>query len=137
VNNLNFISVYFEFCQIFESGSAATAIEFPANTPNRQVEWKNFVAGVPSCASLATTNNTFDCLKSANTSEIRLGVLNALNLSTEAFGFAPTIDGPGGLFPDIASNLLKKGQFARLPFIAGTNLDEGTFWKTSSNINIC
>lgn len=53
------------------------------------------------------------------------GVNIAIAEAPEEFGFDPTIDGPGGLFPDIASRLLKKGHFARLPFIAGTNLDEG------------
>ena len=53
------------------------------------------------------------------------GVINALKKAPELFGFGPTIDGPGGLFPDIASRLLEQCHFAKLPFIAGTNLDEG------------
>ncbi|KAF4613207.1 hypothetical protein D9613_010914 [Agrocybe pediades] len=117
---------------IFESGSAATALEFKAS--HREVDWQNFVSGVPSCASLATSGNTFDCLKHANTSEIFSGVLNAVNNSPEEFGFDPTIDGPGGLFPDIASRLLSKGHFARLPFITGTNLDEGTVFTSTANL---
>jgi len=111
---------------IFESGSAATALEFTAD--RREIDWQNFVSGVPSCASLATSNNTFDCLRQANTSEIFSGVLNALENAPEEFGFDPTIDGPGGVFPDIASTFLDSGNFARLPFIAGTNLDEGTIF---------
>jgi hypothetical protein len=43
----------------------------------------------------------------------------------EQFPWEPVIDGPGGLIPDLPSVLFKRGQFARLPFIAGTNLDEG------------
>jgi hypothetical protein len=39
--------------------------------------------------------------------------------------WTPTIDGPGGVFPDLASRLYSRGHFAKLPFIAGTNLDEG------------
>ncbi|KAG5220602.1 feruloyl esterase [Salix suchowensis] len=46
--------------------------------------------------------------------------------SGELFAWDPTIDGPGGILPDIPSKLLARGQFARLPFIAGTVLDEGT-----------
>jgi len=53
------------------------------------------------------------------------GIITAIRKAPELFGFDPTIDGPGGLFPDIASRLFKRGQFAKLPFIAGTNLDEG------------
>ncbi|KAF8961457.1 extracellular triacylglycerol lipase precursor [Flammula alnicola] len=108
---------------IFESGSAASALEFKA--ARREIDWQNFVSGVPSCASLATSGNTFDCLRKANSTEMFSGVITALAEAPEAFGFDPTIDGPGGLFPDIASRLLSKGHFARLPFIAGTNLDEG------------
>jgi len=111
---------------IFESGSAATAIEF--NAERREIDWQNFVSGVPSCASLALTGNTFDCLRQANTSEIFSGVLNALGRAPEEFGFDPTFDGPGGLLPDMASTILNSGNFAKLPFIAGTNLDEGTIF---------
>ncbi|KDR76954.1 hypothetical protein GALMADRAFT_420780 [Galerina marginata CBS 339.88] len=118
---------------IFESGSAATSLEF--NAARREVDWQNFVAGVPSCATLATSGNTFDCLRQANSTEMLSGVVNALNNAPEAFGFDPTIDGPGGLFPDIASRLLSKGHFARLPFIAGTNLDEGTVFTPRTNLS--
>ena len=114
--------IYFK---IFESGSAATALEF--NAARREVDWQNFVSGVASCASLAKSGNTFDCLKEANTTEIFTGLVQSLAEAPELFGFDPTIDGPGGLFPDIASSLINVGHFARLPFIAGTNLDEGLF----------
>ncbi|KAF8152915.1 extracellular triacylglycerol lipase precursor [Crassisporium funariophilum] len=117
---------------IFESGSAATALEFPA--ARREIDWQNFVSGVPSCASLATSGKTFDCLRKANSTEMFSGVNTAIAEATEAFGFDPTIDGPGGLFPDIASSLLSKGHFARLPFIAGTNLDEGTIFTPKTNL---
>lgn len=111
--------------KIFESGSAATALEF--NASRREVDWQNFVSAVPSCASLAATDNTFDCLRAANSTEMFSGVVSAIANAPEEFGFDPTIDGPGGLFPDIASTFLKSGHFARLPFIAGTNLDEGMY----------
>lgn len=52
--------------------------------------------------------------------------------SGELFAWDPTIDGPGGILPDIPSKLLAQGQFARLPFVAGTVLDEGTL--TSSRV---
>ena len=41
--------------------------------------------------------------------------------------FHPVIDGPDGLIPDLPSRLFAQGKFAKLPFIAGTNLDEGGF----------
>ena len=113
------------YFKIFESGSAASPLEF--NAARREVDWQNFVSGVASCTSLAKSGNTFDCLKEANSTEISTGLLQSLGEAPEMFAFGPTIDGPGGLFPDIASRLIDAGHFARLPFIAGTNLDEGLF----------
>ncbi|KAF8892982.1 esterase 1 [Infundibulicybe gibba] len=111
---------------IFESGSAATSLNF--NAERREISWTNFVGSVPKCSSLAGTKNTFDCLKTANTSDILQGLEASLSKANEQFPFDPTIDGPGGLLPDTPSRLFKKGKFARLPFIAGTNLDEGTLF---------
>ena len=108
---------------IFESGSAASPVEFPA--AHRQINWQNFVAGVPSCASLATASKTYDCLRKASTEDIFTGLKTAIAELTELYGFNPTIDGAGGLLPDLASTLLLVGKFSKLPFIAGTNLDEG------------
>ncbi|KAJ7766333.1 extracellular triacylglycerol lipase precursor [Mycena maculata] len=111
---------------IFESGSQASAAVF---TPERrEVDWQNFVGGVPSCASLATSGNTFGCLQNANTTEILQGLAAAMAAATEEFPWDPVIDGPGGLIPDLPSVLLRSGKFARLPFMAGTNLDEGTLF---------
>lgn len=40
--------------------------------------------------------------------------------------WAPTLDtNKDSIYPDYASKLYAKGRFARLPFIAGNNLDEG------------
>ncbi|KAJ7111450.1 esterase 1 [Mycena epipterygia] len=109
---------------IFESGSQATSALF---TPERrEVDWQNFVAGVSSCASKATSGSTFGCLRNANTTEIFQGLSAALAEANEIFPWNPVIDGPGGLIPDLPSVLFQRGHFARLPFIAGTNLDEGT-----------
>ncbi|KAJ7436854.1 extracellular triacylglycerol lipase precursor [Mycena latifolia] len=109
---------------IFESGSQATLALF---TPERrEAAWETFVAGVASCASQATSGSTFGCLRSANTTEIFDGLSTAMAAATEQFPWEPVIDGPGGLIPDLPSVLFKRGHFARLPFIAGTNLDEDT-----------
>ncbi|KAJ7130370.1 extracellular triacylglycerol lipase precursor [Mycena epipterygia] len=117
---------------ICESGSQATS---PLFTPERrEVGWQNFVAGVPSCASKATSGSTFECLQKANTTEIFEGLSVASAEATELFPWVPVIDGPGGLIPDLPSVLFKRGQFSRLPFITGTNLDEGTLF-TPPTIN--
>jgi len=80
---------------------------------------------VASCASGAKSGKTFDCLRKANSTEIFQGLINSYVEASEQFPFDPTIDGPGGLYPDYPSKLFARGHFAKLPFIAGTNLDEG------------
>ncbi|KAF9017699.1 alpha/beta-hydrolase [Hymenopellis radicata] len=109
---------------ILESGSAASSLTFRARA--RQDSWEDFVTGIPSCEKLVTTTVTFDCIRRANTSEVFGGLLNSLAVADEEIPFGPTLDGPLGLFPDFPSRLFSQGKFARLPFIAGTNLDEGT-----------
>ncbi|KAF8893075.1 Alpha/Beta hydrolase protein [Infundibulicybe gibba] len=115
---------------IFESGSAATSLNF--NAEHREVSWANFVGSVLKCSSLTGTKNTFDCLRTANTSDILQGVVASLSKANESLPFDPTIDGPGGLMPDTPSRLFKRGKFARLPFIAGTNLDEASALEEAS-----
>jgi len=70
-------------------------------------------------------------LREANTSEIFIGLNKSITEAPERNAFDPTIDGYGGLFPEIASKLINAGHFARLPFMAGTNLDEGTLFTSS------
>ncbi|KAK1222241.1 hypothetical protein PQX77_014874 [Marasmius sp. AFHP31] len=112
---------------IFESGSAASSVEHTAAV--RENAWTNFITGIPECASLVNTTNTIDCLRrdSVNTSSIFSGLQAAIAKSPEKYSFNPTLDGPGGFLPERPSKLFEKGIFARIPFIAGTNLDEGTF----------
>ncbi|KAJ7480304.1 extracellular triacylglycerol lipase precursor [Mycena galericulata] len=115
---------------ILESGSQATTSLFTAD--RGEATWEDFVGGVPSCASIATSGDTFGCLRNASTAEIFQGLAAALSETTAGFPWAPIIDGPGGLIPDLPSVLFERGQFARLPFIAGTNLDEGTIFTNQA-----
>jgi carboxylesterase type B len=117
---------------IFESGSQASSELF---TPERnQADWNNFVNSVPSCASTEPSGSSFACLREANTTEIFAGLSAAMAETLEEFPWTPVLDGPGGLIPDLPSVLFKRGQFARLPFISGTNQDEGTLF-TPTTIN--
>ena len=74
---------------------------------------------------MAHSTDAFGCLRKVNSSNILTGLLTAIEEAPELFAFDLTIDGPNGLYPDIASRFLPGGHFARLPFIAGTNLEEG------------
>jgi carboxylesterase type B len=89
----------------------------------RQVDWDNFVRAVPECADC--TGNSIACLQGANSSALLSAIATASANANEGYPWVPVIDGPKGLLPDLPSVLLKKGKFARMPFIAGTNLDEG------------
>jgi acetylcholinesterase len=111
------------FHQIFESGSAATSLTHTA--PFRQHNWDQFVSSVPACADLAGTDHTVDCLLEANSTDILEGLNSSREKAVEGFPWDPTLDGPGGIYPDYPSVMFKLGQFARIPFISGTNLDEG------------
>jgi hypothetical protein len=63
----------------------------------------------------------------ANSTTLAIASLRALGQANVIYPWTPTIDGPGGLLPDLPSVLIKRGQFVHLPFIAGNNLDEGDF----------
>lgn len=79
---------------------------------------------MPGCAS-ANLDHTFGCLKSASVEDIVSATLVASQSSNQEFAFIPVIDGEGGVIPDFPSILLSRGQFSHIPFISGTNLDEG------------
>ena len=117
--------------KILESGSPASSSEY--NASRHQIDWQNFVSGVPSCASLAASDDTFECLRKANSTEMFSGINAAISKAPELFAFQPTFDGPDGFIPAPASTILAKGTFAKLPFIAGTNLDEGMRLSTVKN----
>ncbi|KAG7445275.1 esterase 1 [Guyanagaster necrorhizus] len=110
---------------IFESGAASSTVFYNAST--QESSWEYFVAGTPGCESVAGTQNTFPCLQAANSSAIYQGLVEAYTLSLPGkSAFSPTLDGPSGLIPDLPTHLWAKGEFATIPFIAGSNLDEGT-----------
>ncbi|KAF5352295.1 hypothetical protein D9758_011969 [Tetrapyrgos nigripes] len=106
---------------IFQSGSAGSAQVH--NASFRQDNWDKFVGSVPACANRSGTDNSFDCLRHANITDIVQGVNGARAKIIEFSPWDPVLD--GALFPAAPSVMRKLGRFARIPFIAGTNLDEG------------
>ncbi|EAU89350.1 triacylglycerol lipase 3 [Coprinopsis cinerea okayama7 len=113
---------------ILESGSASSVSAVPA--AERDSVWESFVGSVPSCVSVATSGKTFPCLQDATEDEILTSYLEFVGTNFMAgLSWVPTLDlGPGSLFPGVPSELYREGKFARIPFIAGTNLDEGTLF---------
>ncbi|KAJ7788398.1 esterase 1 [Mycena olivaceomarginata] len=116
---------------IFESGSAGGNHVFDAL--RGQTDWDNFVRAVPECANCK--EDSIACLQRVNSSAALLEAIEtSWAESNEGYPFAPVIDGPHGLLPDLPSVLMAKGEFARVPFISGANLDEGTYF-TRPNVN--
>ncbi|KAF7290221.1 Carboxylic ester hydrolase [Mycena indigotica] len=107
---------------ILESGLAATMGLYP---PTRnQGSWDSFIAAIPECASLPA-RQLFSCVKNnASTSSILTATATVKAASLDAYQWMPVVD--GDIIPDLPSKLLAAGRFAKIPFIAGTNLDEAT-----------
>ncbi|KAL5532554.1 hypothetical protein ACEPAF_4328 [Sanghuangporus sanghuang] len=108
---------------IFESGSAASIPLLEGSTSN--TAWDILASSVPECAG--SPNNTFNCLCSASTQAI-LNATESVYATYSQIAFSPVIDGPGGIIPTLPSKLHAGGRFSHIPFIAGTNLDEGTIF---------
>ncbi|KAF8646650.1 hypothetical protein AX16_007148 [Volvariella volvacea WC 439] len=109
---------------IFQSGQAATSVHFEPAA--REENWVSFVRAVTGCEHVADSGHTFDCLRQADEAAILQGIVTSIANAPEQFPFKPNLDGHGGVLPELPSEVFKKGHFAKLPFIAGTNLDEGT-----------
>lgn len=106
-----------------ESGSAGSLASVD---PSRgDLLWDAFAANITVCAGVPR-GSTLKCLRNATTDALLSSWEAAVNVIPDLFHFVPVVDGPGGLLPDIPSNLLATGNFSKIPFIAGTVLDEGT-----------
>ena len=106
-----------------ESGSSGTLPSF--NASRREVVWDAFVGNTTECAD-TTQGSTFACMRNATTSDLLSSWETVAAAFPELFLFVPVIDGPNGLLPDLPSKLLAAGHFSKIPFMAGTVLDEGT-----------
>ncbi|KAG9011486.1 hypothetical protein FRB94_008317 [Tulasnella sp. JGI-2019a] len=128
---------------IMESGTADVV---GVGKPNQALHQSAFdaIANLTGCSpnATATANSSaqstsgttaynqavFDCLKSANNETLfnatvtieRLPQYDGLPI------FGPTLD--GDIVPDYPSKLIASGKFAKVPFISGNNLDEGTLF---------
>jgi hypothetical protein len=115
--------------QILESGSPNSLAT--ATAAWREGAWENFVSRVPSCATVANSGNTFNCLRNATTEEIAVAASVPDAATISDFVWTPTLDiGQNSVYPDLASRVYSRGRFAKLPFIAGTNRDEGTLFAS-------
>ncbi|KAJ7775366.1 extracellular triacylglycerol lipase precursor [Mycena metata] len=113
---------------IFESGTmGSNRLLLPSDG---QDLWTLFLSLIPQCANTSTTDDSFECLRNVSVDEIVSAQEAAV--AGAVIGWTPVIDGPGGFIPELASKLVAEGKFSRIPFIAGTNLDEGTLFVDPS-----
>ncbi|KAJ7199115.1 extracellular triacylglycerol lipase precursor [Mycena haematopus] len=113
---------------IFESGTMGTnRLLLPSDG---QVLWTSFLSMIPACANTSTTFDSFECLRNVPVDDIVTA--EAAAVATTVVGWTPVIDGIGGFIPELPSKLMAEGHFSRIPFISGTNLDEGTLFVDPS-----
>ncbi|KAK4688859.1 hypothetical protein P7C73_g1244, partial [Tremellales sp. Uapishka_1] len=86
--------------------------------------------------SAAANQSTFECLKALPVQQIaNASVAIEAMIQYSGFIFGPSID--GDLIPASPHALLAQGNFSKIPFISGNNLDEGTlFVPTSINSSL-
>lgn len=105
---------------IAESG-APTALSIYYNASG----WQPFYDTVVNATNCTTANDTLQCLRTVP-AEILSDVFNSTAL--EDASWRPVID--GDFLVDSGATLLRKGRFVKVPFLLGTNFDEGTAFGT-------
>jgi acetylcholinesterase len=98
----------------------------------REDDFGYFLGNITQCASFAKNQaGAFDCLRSANLTGPQLILATGLAYvrSEEELPFPPTLG--DDIFPALPSVGLAAGNYSRIPFLTGTNLDEGTSFVPS------
>ena len=106
------------------------ASTLPLNTAeSKQEDWDDFIAEIPECAHLVSSGKTFDCLRNlpSNSTSLVEHIMPSKPISRQIYPWVPTIDEgqEGSLLPDFPSKLFERGEFPKVPVLAGTCLDEG------------
>jgi carboxylesterase type B len=110
---------------ILESGSGATTVSNYAGY--REKAFADFVASLPSCAPFAGKPGALDCLRSQNnltSAQLIQAITTGISKGVEKYPYVPVLG--DDIYPALPSVVLKTGNYSKIPFIAGTNLDEGT-----------
>lgn len=101
---------------IFQSGFAATSTLNKASA--HQAQWNSFVEAA-GCGGVTT--DTLHCLQNADTDTIMNATWQVVPDTSR--GWFPNLD--DDMLPDLPSRIWASGSYARVPFIAGTHLDDG------------
>ena len=111
--------------QIMESGMSGTLPVF--NASQNQAVWDSFISNIPECVNTSAAGISIPCAQNVSTETL----LDALNQTNTTFGglfvFVPVIDGTDGIIPALPALMIAEGNYSRIPYIAGQNLDEGVY----------
>jgi len=109
---------------IFQSGLSTLSI---FNAYRAIPSWMLFANNTKSCtAPTLSPDNTFYCLMSASSSDLLVGM--KAGMAIELFPFRPVLDGSEGIISGQPVKRLADGAGKRVPFMAGTVLDEATIF---------
>ncbi|KAJ7430414.1 esterase 1 [Mycena galericulata] len=114
---------------IFESGQPGTTVLF--NSERSLPQWMVF-ASTACGSSTLSANDTFTCLRAASADDILAGEEAGVAAMRGEFPFFPVLDGPGGMIPILPSVQLSSGSGRKIPFMAGSVLDDGTLFVAAS-----
>ncbi|KAG9126323.1 hypothetical protein FRC07_003890 [Ceratobasidium sp. 392] len=124
---------------ILESGSPST-LNVPLPNDSVKEEAFRIIANAVGCN--AEAHDAFECVREAPADALEKANNNLMKLDPyyQAPGQAPTVFSPvrvagDDFFDDIPTNLLRTGKFAKVPFINGAQLDEGTLFGNGTSMN--
>ncbi|KAF8608650.1 alpha/beta-hydrolase [Ceratobasidium sp. AG-I] len=122
---------------ILESGFA-TSLAVPMSNDSVKEAAFRFVANATGCAG---SHHPFECVRNAPADTLSKANKDAIEVKPyyRSVDQAPVIYGPtralgDDYFPETPVELLRKGKFAKVPFITGTQLDEGTLFGNGTSM---
>ncbi|CAE6495943.1 unnamed protein product [Rhizoctonia solani] len=117
---------------LMESGAPSTYAALPASYPPRQAVY-NFIANATGCAL-----NNFECLRKANGDKLRQANYDVFKippnlrpLDPYPSAVGPTLSPGDPFLTRSPKETIRRGNFTQIPFVCGTNLDEGTIFTTN------
>ncbi|KAG8729441.1 hypothetical protein FRC12_020972, partial [Ceratobasidium sp. 428] len=117
---------------LMQSGSPSTYAAKPASYPPRQAAY-DFIANATGCAT-----NNFECLRNANADTLRQANYDVVKVPANLrapdpypAAIGPTLSADDPFLSRSPKLSIRQGKFAKIPFVSGTSLDEGTIFTTN------
>ncbi|KAG8749917.1 hypothetical protein FRC12_013164 [Ceratobasidium sp. 428] len=123
---------------ILGSGAPSTLYVRQPNDPVREQAFQ-FIVNATGCAA---ASNQFECIRAAPASVHSQANKDVVKVDPyySSVGRVPATTGPttapgDDFLPDQPAKLIHNGRFAKVPFISGSQLDEGTVFVDGANAN--